>query len=101
MSIIKCQDSASVQANEQHEIELTVVGDGAQIKCTISTFEGGLYAVQTLRQLFYKHSQISEAVLYTPFAPVAIIDKPHFAHRGLNLDIARNRIGAEGHYESN
>jgi hexosaminidase len=70
-----------------------VGGDSAQINCTISAFEGGLYAVQTLRQLFYKHSQVSDAVLYTPFAPIAIIDKPYFTHLGLNLDIARNRIG--------
>ena len=74
-------------------MSLIVGSDGAQINCTISTFEGGLYAVQTLRQLFYKHSQVSEAALYTPFAPIAIMDKPHFAHRGLTLDIARNRIG--------
>ena len=52
---------------------------------------GGVRALDTLAQLFYKHS-IPSAGAYTPFAPVTIRDSPAFGHRGLNLDISRNYI---------
>ena len=49
---------------------------------------GILHALETFTQLFYQHS--NNAGVYTPYAPVAITDSPKFAHRGLNLDVARN-----------
>ena len=53
--------------------------------------EGGIHAFDTLAQLFYAHSATGEGV-YTPCAPVLILDAPAFEHRGLNLDISRNWI---------
>ena len=54
---------------------------------------GGLQALTTFRQLFYKHSDPSEATSpYTPYIPLSIKDVPVFEHRGLNLDISRNII---------
>ena len=52
---------------------------------------GGIRALSTLTQLFYKHSDANAGV-YTPYAPLAVDDAPAFAHRGLNLDISRNII---------
>lgn len=52
---------------------------------------GGIYALSTFTQMFYKHSKANVGV-YTPYAPVAVEDTPAFAHRGLNLDISRNII---------
>ncbi|MCJ1471402.1 N-acetyl-glucosamine-6-phosphate deacetylase [Lambiella insularis] len=57
----------------------------------IVSFEGGLYALSTFSQLFYAHSG-SEPDLYITCVPLTIEDSPVFKHRGLNLDIARNRI---------
>ncbi len=54
---------------------------------------GGLRALTTFSQLFYKHSDMMVALTpYTPYAPLVISDCPAFIHRGLNLDISRNII---------
>ena len=55
---------------------------------------GGLRSLQTFTQLFYAHSSDPTAV-YTPHAPLQIIDEPVFEHRGINLDISRNSISPE------
>ena len=52
----------------------------------IST-HGLLHGLNTLTQLFYKHSN---GQVYTPYAPVAIEDVPKLKHRGLSLDVARS-----------
>ena len=49
---------------------------------------GILHALETLTQLFYQDSASGD--VYTPYVPVTISDAPKFAHRGLNLDVARN-----------
>ncbi|KAF2835668.1 glycoside hydrolase family 20 protein [Patellaria atrata CBS 101060] len=41
----------------------------------------------TFTQLFFKHT---EGCVYTTLAPVEISDEPKFAHRGINMDTARN-----------
>jgi hexosaminidase len=69
---------------------LAVSADGV-VLITILSPQGGLHAFSTLFQLFYAHSA-SPVDVYTPLAPVTITDSPAFAHRGLNLDIARNPI---------
>ncbi|KAI9803770.1 MAG: hypothetical protein M1825_001650 [Sarcosagium campestre] len=51
------------------------------------TSAGALHGLNTLVQLFFKHS---DGGVYTPFAPVNIVDKPHYPFRGLNLDVSRN-----------
>ena len=57
----------------------------------IKNRRGGIYALETFTQLFYRHSGDNEAA-YTPFAPFHIIDEPAFQHRGINLDISRNSL---------
>ena len=85
----------SVENKHSHDkfdesYELIITKDGnATIKA--STYQGGLYGLHTLAQLFYTHSE-SQGEVYTPYAPTHIKDSPRFQHRGLNLDIARNRI---------
>jgi hexosaminidase len=44
--------------------------------------------MENVSQLFYTHS--TGAGLYCLTAPVEIVDAPKFAHRGLNMDVARN-----------
>lgn len=72
---------------------LELHGDGQAI-ITASDYKGALHALTTFSQLFYQHSEGAELV-YSPIAPVSILDKPSFTHRGLSLDIARNRISTE------
>ncbi|MCJ1382086.1 N-acetyl-glucosamine-6-phosphate deacetylase [Xylographa soralifera] len=78
-------------STEAYSLELREDGS-AMIK--ITSVQGGLHALNTFAQLFYAHTE-GEADIFTPYAPVIIEDSPVFAHRGLNLDIARNRISTE------
>ncbi|MCJ1289095.1 N-acetyl-glucosamine-6-phosphate deacetylase [Xylographa carneopallida] len=88
----------SIEANshrntstEAYSLELREDGS-AMIK--INSVQGGLHAFNTFMQLFHAHTE-DEIETYTPYAPVVIEDSPFFEHRGLNLDIARNRISAK------
>ena len=67
---------------------LTISEDG-KVKVHAMTHLGALRALDTFTQLFYQHSG-TETEVYTALAPVNIVDKPRFQHRGLNLDVARN-----------
>lgn len=69
---------------------LTISKDGIAL-VTATSVAGALHALKTFEQLFYSHSG-SHDLLYSPFAPVNIVDAPRFEHRGLNLDISRNPI---------
>ncbi|KAK6430788.1 Glucosamine-6-phosphate isomerase (Glucosamine-6-phosphate deaminase) (GNPDA) (GlcN6P deaminase), partial [Oleoguttula sp. CCFEE 5521] len=94
-NIVECLQIDEPGSDEGYTLRLTSNDEGAHVGCTISSYKGGFYALHTLRQLFYKHSRVSGSIMYTPYAPFAIEDKPRFAHRGLNLDIARNRISPD------
>lgn len=50
---------------------------------------GVLHAFNTLQQLFYAPAAPAARGAVWSKGPVRIIDKPKFAHRGLNLDVAR------------
>lgn len=78
--------SLSDDVDESYTISLMENGD---VTITTISHLGVLHALETLTQLFYKHSG-SNAGIYTALAPVEIFDYPSFRHRGLNLDIARN-----------
>jgi hexosaminidase len=54
---------------------------------------GTIRALQTFEQLFYAHSDQTQ--IYTPLAPISIVDSPQWPHRGLNLDISRNAFSPE------
>lgn len=69
---------------------INVLKDG-HTRIEVVSAAGALHALETLIQTFYVHSQSNVAV-YTPYAPIKIVDRPAFEHRGVNLDIARNRI---------
>lgn len=73
------------------EAFLISIGADGQTVIDITSVQGGLHALQTISQLFFAHSQSSTEV-YSPYAPVSILDYPDFEHRGLNLDISRNWI---------
>ena len=70
--------------------KLTVSADGNVVLVANSSI-GIVRGLTSFAQLFYQHSDGS---VYTPFAPVKISDRPKFAHRGLNLDLARNYFPA-------
>jgi hexosaminidase len=74
------------ELDESYNLTISVDGD---IAVVANTSIGIVYGLTTLTQLFFRHS---EGAVYTPYAPVIIIDSPEFAHRGLNLDLARNYI---------
>lgn len=63
--------------------------ENGNVTITTISYLGALHALETISQLFYKHSD-SAAGIYTALAPVEISDYPSFQHRGLNLDISRN-----------
>ena len=67
------------------------VDQRGQIEIEFEGVSGGLYALQTLAQLFHRQSR-EDCEPYTHLAPFTIYDAPAFEHRGLNLDIARNPI---------
>lgn len=71
--------------DESYSIDVSQSGV-AEIKSK-STL-GTIRALQTFEQLFYAHSDRSR--VYTPLAPISIVDSPKWPHRGLNLDISRN-----------
>jgi hexosaminidase len=73
------------QVDESYTLSVGIDGS-ASITAVSST--GILYALQTFTQLFYLHS--SGSGIYSNLAPVKITDSPRFAHRGLNMDVARN-----------
>ena len=81
-------------SNETSSLEIRLDGTTTTIKTV--ALPGVLHALTTLSLLFYVHSRSSEPnpppAAYTPYAPLHIQDRPRFPHRGLNLDIARNRI---------
>ena len=66
---------------------LSISEDGG-VRITAVSSIGVLHALESFTQLFYQHS--SDAGVYTPLAPVYIVDSPKFPHRGLNMDVARN-----------
>jgi hexosaminidase len=66
---------------------LAVAEDGSA-SLTANSYIGILRGLETFTQLFYTHS--SGSGIYSNLAPIKIIDKPKFPHRGLNLDVSRN-----------
>ncbi|KAI1082963.1 glycoside hydrolase family 20 protein [Whalleya microplaca] len=75
---------------------LSVGTDGkAAISAVSST--GVLRALETFSQLFFKHSGGS---IYTQLAPVQIVDKPQYAHRGILLDVSRSYFPVDGIYRT-
>ncbi|EPE29569.1 (Trans)glycosidase [Glarea lozoyensis ATCC 20868] len=73
------------ELDESYNLTISTNGDA---RITAVSAVGILHALETFTQLFYLHS--SGNGLYTNMAPVAISDAPKFAHRGMNLDVARN-----------
>src|SRR5205814_1939064 len=72
------------------------LSEDGHLTITIASYRGDLHALASLSQLFFRHSLARVAdIVYTPYAPVHIVDGPAFAHRGLNLDISRNRISPQ------
>jgi hexosaminidase len=77
---------ADGQVDESYN--LTITADGQAFITSPSAY-GVLHGLSSFVQLFYKHSA-KGAGIYTNLAPVEICDAPKFAHRGLNMDVARN-----------
>lgn len=88
--VVEEQRTESVHTVSDEAYSLEVSNEGYTVDKITSSL-GGIRALQTFSQLFYAHSDIAVDV-YTPYAPVYIKDSPVFKHRGLNLDISRNRI---------
>ncbi|KAL8755244.1 MAG: hypothetical protein Q9184_004854 [Pyrenodesmia sp. 2 TL-2023] len=84
-------DSAAIlkplagEVNERYTISITSAGVA---EITAISSSGILRALDTFTQLFYRHS--NNGGVYSPYAPVTITDAPKFAHRGFNMDVARN-----------
>lgn len=73
-------------------VQMPTLVDGTVI-ITAATSIGLLRALETFTQLFYQTT--ADGSVYTPHAPVWIHDAPKFAHRGLNMDVARSYYGYE------
>lgn len=79
------------QSDASDESYTIKISENGQVFISIVHLNGGLHALTTLTQLFYKHSA-SDTDIYLSNAPIYIKDAPKFQHRGLNLDIARSYI---------
>lgn len=93
---LKWQPVDGVQ-EDAYSIHLVRQDPGYKLRVVIESIASAIYCFQTIRQLFYAHSKAEEPsrLRYTPYGPIEIQDRPAFAHRGLNLDIARNHITPE------
>ncbi|KAI4227637.1 MAG: hypothetical protein L6R36_002272 [Xanthoria steineri] len=84
-------DSSAVlkpMAGEVSENYTLSISTSGTVAITAISSIGILRALDTFTQLFYQHS--TNSAIYSPYAPVAIVDAPKFAHRGLSMDVARN-----------
>lgn len=88
ISLEQSRPSTTTSSDESYTL---MVSKGGNVSITFCHPLGGIRALSTLTQIFYKHSGANAGV-YTPYAPLTIEDAPAFAHRGLNLDISRNII---------
>ena len=70
--------------DESYALSLTA---SAKVTIEANSSIGIVRGLTTFTQLFYQHSH---GGAYTTLAPVTIFDTPKFAHRGINLDVARN-----------
>ena len=73
--------------DESYSLRLMEQG---RVEIHSKTSIGLIRALDTFTQLFYRHSESGQDVVYTNLAPLQIDDRPRFQHRGLNLDVARN-----------
>lgn len=71
--------------NESYILSIPSNSETATISAV--SFLGVIYALQSFNQLFYTHTN---GQIYTPHAPVYIVDEPKFKHRGLNMDLSRH-----------
>jgi len=69
------------------------ISAGGEAKLSAVSSTGVLRGLETFVQLFYRHS--SGPFWYTPYAPVKIVDKPNFPHRGVMIDTARSWLPIE------
>ena len=92
ISIEICQtlEDESVNASTPDEAYYLQVSKQGAIHIKATSFRGTLYALNSLSQLFYAHSESDD--VYCPNAPVTMRDYPSFEHRAVHVDIARNRI---------
>lgn len=72
--------------DESYNLTIPLNSDTAYI--TAPSSYGILHALTSMTQLFY-YSKNFHGAVYNQHGPIAIIDKPKFQHRGLNLDVAR------------
>ena len=84
------QVPGSTSKKNPEAYSINIEEDGTATIKAISP-QGALHALETFSQLFFAHSDPSLGV-YSPYAPLSILDSPDFSHRGLNLDISRNWI---------
>jgi hexosaminidase len=75
------------QVDESYSLTLSASGS-ASVSANSSI--GIARGLTTLTQLFFAHSSHAVDDVYTPLAPVSIVDSPKFPHRGINLDVSRN-----------
>ena len=88
---VKDLKSPRLDHDENPEAYSIKIEEDGRTVIKVPSPQGGLNALQTFSQLFFAHSDSSLGV-YSPYAPLSILDRPNFEHRGLNLDIARNWI---------
>lgn len=91
ISLEQSRPSLSTSSDESYTL---TISESGHVSITFLHLLGGIRALSTLMQLFYKHSEANVGV-YTPYAPLDVQDTPAFAHRGLNLDISRNIIAPD------
>ncbi|EMR63020.1 putative glycoside hydrolase family 20 protein [Eutypa lata UCREL1] len=87
--------SLSGDVDESYSLSLSTQG-AAKIQAGSSV--GVLRALETFSQLFFQHSDGSGT--YTTQAPVEIIDKPQYEHRGILLDVSRSYFSVESIYRT-
>lgn len=78
-------------ASEEYKMEVTK----SQINITSATANGAFYAVKSLEQMIAPEKLTKDCTSTLEFPTCKIIDKPHFAYRGMMLDVCRHFFTVE------
>jgi hexosaminidase len=85
-AIAVTQESADASALDDADESYTMKLSDGVVEINAPQGVGALWALQTLRQLSFRHSS---GRIYMK-GPFSITDAPRFAHRGLNIDVSRH-----------
>mmetsp|Transcript_29940 Transcript_29940/g.26469 ORF Transcript_29940/g.26469 Transcript_29940/m.26469 type:complete len:598 (+) Transcript_29940:76-1869(+) len=87
ITVSSSSESLSFETDENYTLSV----DSTSIKITANTIYGAMYGLTTLTQLI-RYASDSNVIMNAPWS---ITDYPHYKHRGVMLDPARNFLSVD------